>query len=220
MKWQPGIHVLQLATESSSMFHSCHSSQSILLIPKYPVIALIFTLFGAAKQKFDLGIDPPSKKNFFARSATLYKRLERKWCLSDATRAEDEMEIDGHYFLAASPGLSENDLDNHINCTRDRCHYEYDEKMYVTKHAPPPWHKVNCKPAIWGGQFGGKQKLGKAKDWIDSVCKLIKVDVIPIALWDPSGDLRTVEYHKEPGSKLKPPYVAISHVYVFTKPEF
>lgn len=41
----------------------------------------------------------------------LYKRLERKWCLADATRFEEEMEFDGHYYLATLPGLPEHELD-------------------------------------------------------------------------------------------------------------
>jgi hypothetical protein len=179
----------------------------------YIVIALVFSLIHAAIHKCDK-VRERFPTPILARSAILYKRLERKWCLADASRFEEEMEFDGHYYLAALPGLPEHELDNHVNCTRDQCHYTKDEKTYVTRHAPPPWHHAGCKPAIWGGQFGGvlkKQKGGVAKDWVDSVCKIIEADAIPIVLWSVSEQKYfTVEFHKE--GKLRPDFVAISHV--------
>ena len=178
------------------------------------VIALVFTLLKAGEQKCVASANSENLKTY-ARSATLYKRLERKWCLADATKIEDEMEIDGHYYLAASPGLSEDELDHHINCARDRCHYNMDEKLYVTKHASAQWHHANCKPGVWAGQFGGSQKMGKATSWFDSVCKVLQADSysIPLVLWS-AGQKKflTVEYHTDENSKLKPDFVAISHV--------
>jgi hypothetical protein len=180
------------------------------LTPKCIVIALVFTLIEAAEHKCNKSFPTP----ILARSEILCKRLERKWCLADATRYEDDMDIDGHYYLAASPGLPQEELDNHFDCTRDRCHYNKDEKLYVTKHAPAPWHHDSEGPAIWGGQFGGilrEQKGGIAKDWVDSVCKIIAADAIPTVLWDAGGQrYYTVEFHKR--GKLRPPFVAISHV--------
>lgn len=127
---------------------------------------------------------------------------------------EDDLSIDGHYYLAASRGLEEDELDKHYNCTRDRCHYEFDQKMYVTKHAPPPWHHAGCETAVWGGQFGGllrHQPGGIAKDWEDSVVKIIKAGAVPIVLWSVSEQkFFTVEFY--PDGKLKPDFVAISHV--------
>jgi hypothetical protein len=124
------------------------------------------------------------------------------------------MEIDGHYYLAASPGLSEDELDHHINCARDRCHYNMDEGLYITKHAPAPWHHENCKPGVWGG-FGDSQEMETATSWFDSVCKVLQVDSysIPLVLWSPEHKkFLTVEYHTDENSKLKPDFVAISHV--------
>jgi hypothetical protein len=174
------------------------------------VIALVFTLIQVAVIKCDRVAEGfPTK--ILARSKILYRRLEKKWCLADATRFEDELEIDGHYYMVMSPGLSQDELDKHINCTRDRCHYEMDAKQYVTKHAPSPWHHAGCERATWGGQFGGLQKMGKAKDWVDSVCKIIEADAIPIVLWSMSEKkFFTVEVPKIEGKG--PRYIAISHV--------
>jgi hypothetical protein len=171
------------------------------------VIALVFMLREAAKHKCDKVVGG-SLTDIHARSATLYERLERKWCLVDATRIEDELEIDGHYFFAASPGLGEDELDKHITCTRDRCHFIMDEKLYVVKHAPSPWHHTNCEPARWGGPFGVQRR---AKDWVDSVCKIWQADAIPLVLWSvKTQQYYSVEFHKE--GKLRPDFVAISHV--------
>lgn len=144
-----------------------------------------------------------------ARSETLYRRLERNWCLADATTIEDELDIDGQYFFAMSPGHGEDELDDHIGCTRERCHFIMDENLYLVKHAPSPWHRPDCEPARWGGNFGGS--LGKANSWVDSVLEILKADAIPIVLW--SGKFRqyyTVEFHKE--GILRPDYIAVSHV--------
>lgn len=177
------------------------------------VIALVFSLVQATLHKCDKiaeGFPTP----ILARSATLNKRLEKKWCLADATRFEDELEIDGHYYLAASPGLSAEELQKHDHCTRDQCQYSVDDATYVTKHSQPPWHKPGCQPAAWGGQFGGElqtQRGGVAKDWVDSVCKIIAADAIPIVLWSVSEkQFFTVEFHKK--GILRPDFVAISHV--------
>lgn len=177
------------------------------------ITSLVFTLIEAAKLKCGMTRFP---KLIIARSSRFHRSLERKWCLADATRFQDELGIDGHYFLAASPGLTANEHDNHHACTRDRCFYNKDDKTYIVKHAPSPWHTSGCESATWGGQFGGDlliEQNMRAKDWFTSVVNIINHGAIPLILWSTSlKKYFTVEFHTDCESKLTPPYVAISHV--------
>lgn len=146
-----------------------------------------------------------------ARSAILAKRLEGKWCLADVAMALKDLPIDGHYYLAASPSPGPEYLDHHYRCLKQRCLYEIDDNLYVTRHADPPWHKPGCTTNVkYGGQLGPERGQ---KDWLDAVGRIIDKGAIPIALWL-KGDhtLWSVEYHLT-GTR-KPEYVAISHVYL------
>lgn len=144
-----------------------------------------------------------------SRSELLYRRLQQKWCLADVTTAFVQLDIDGHYYLAASSGLPIKELDNHSKCVPERCMYDYDLNMYVTRHAGSPWHHSGCKTTIqYGGQLGPERGQ---KDWVDAISRIIDKNAIPIALW--VKGLRTlwsVEYHLT--GKRTPEYVAISHV--------
>ncbi|KUL87468.1 hypothetical protein ZTR_04606 [Talaromyces verruculosus] len=177
------------------------------------MIALTFSLRRAAMEsgyKDDVDHIDPLTPMLHGRSELLWKRLQQKWCIADVTTALKELAIDGHYYLAASPGLSNKELDHHSKCTEEHCLYEYDLKMYVTRHAGSPWHHSGCKSTIqYGGQLGPER--GQT-DWVDAIGKIIDKDAIPIALWlKGSRELWSVEYHLT--GNRKPNYVAISHVW-------
>jgi hypothetical protein len=126
------------------------------------------------------------------------------------------MEIDGQYFLAVSPGLPQDELDKHVKCIRDRCLYDFDEKQYVTKHAPAPWHHAGCEKASWGGTFRNLLVAAKGPqgdDWVGQLKMTLEENSIPIVMWyETKKKFYTIEYSKDTGSKLTPAYIAISHV--------
>jgi hypothetical protein len=177
------------------------------------IIALTFSLRMAAVVHLQVGVGEDGVDLFApwrdARSEILWKRLQQKWCFADVTTAFKELAIDGHYYLSASPGLENEDLDHHSRCVSEHCRYEYDSNMYVTKHTGAPWHTKECKSTIkYGGQLGPER--GQA-DWVDAIGRIIDKKAIPIALWlKGRRELWSVEYHLQ--DHRKPNYVAISHV--------
>ncbi|EED16998.1 hypothetical protein TSTA_020550 [Talaromyces stipitatus ATCC 10500] len=61
------------------------------------MIGLTFSLWKAAMCEVP---------HLHGRSELLWKRLQQKWCIDDVTTTFKELDIDGHYYLAASPGLA------------------------------------------------------------------------------------------------------------------
>ncbi|KAI7969580.1 hypothetical protein EIK77_005865 [Talaromyces pinophilus] len=189
-------------------------------VPSWPVqdevsttiITLVVALEEAALQVCHKAVGADRTPYLTARSVVLQRRLERMWCLADASMLLDEMKVDGHYFLAASPSPGEEYMQEHSACTRRSCRFAFDENFYETKHADYPWHSEGCRTqAPYGGHIGSGNG---EKDWEDTVCGIIGREAIPIALWNPRlRNLWSAEYHLK-GPK-KPDYVAISHVYVF-----
>ncbi|KAF7155936.1 hypothetical protein CNMCM6106_007848 [Aspergillus hiratsukae] len=187
--------------------------------PRWPVreeisttlIAMVFSLRSAAISVCDprgIGVMNPWLD---ARSEILARRLQRRWCLADATTIVKDLSIDGHYYIAASPGLNPDKLDRHSKCVRERCLEEFPTELYNTRHVTP-WHKANCpteQTISYGGQLGPER--GQT-GWDDAIARIIDKKAIPIALW--VKGLRTlwsVEYHLS--GKRTPDYVAISHVW-------
>lgn len=173
------------------------------------MIALTFSLWEVAIELLEPKDVEKSTPTLHGRSELLWKRLQQKWCIADVTTTLKELAVDGHYYLAASPGLSSRELDHHSKCTEEHCLYEYDLNMYVTRHAGSPWHHSGCKSTIqYGGQLGPERGQ---KDWVDAIGKIIDKDAIPIALWVKGlRKLWTVEYHMT--GNRQPDFVAISHV--------
>jgi hypothetical protein len=173
------------------------------------IIALTFSLREAAIEVLEPKEFDKLTPTLHGRSELLWKRLQQKWCIADVTTTLKELAVDGHYYLAASPGLSSRELDHHSKCTEEHCLYEYDLNMYVTRHAGSPWHHSGCKSTIqYGGQLGPERGQ---KDWVDAIGKIIDKDAIPIALWVKGlRKLWTVEYHMT--GNRQPEFVAISHV--------
>ncbi|QGA20737.1 hypothetical protein EYB26_008445 [Talaromyces marneffei] len=174
------------------------------------MIAITFSLRRAAMGSGYVDDVDPLTPKLHGRSELLSKQLQRKWCIADVTTTLKELAIDGHYYLAASPGLSSKELDHHSKCTEEHCLYEYDLNIYVTRHTGSPWHHSGCKPTIqYGGQLGPERGQ---KDWVDAIGKIIEKDAIPIALWvKGQRKLWSVEYHLT--GHRNPDYVAISHVW-------
>ncbi|GIJ85156.1 hypothetical protein Asppvi_004012 [Aspergillus pseudoviridinutans] len=187
--------------------------------PRWPVrqeisttlIAMVFSLRSAAIKVCDprgIGVMNPWLE---ARSEILARRLQRQWCLADATTIIKDLSIDGHYYIAASPGLHPDELDRHSKCVRQRCLEEFPTELYHPRHIAP-WHKANCptgQTISYGGQLGPER--GQT-GWDDAIARIIDKNAIPIALW--VKGLRTlwsVEYHLS--GKRTPSYVAISHVW-------
>ncbi|RHZ46915.1 uncharacterized protein CDV56_101974 [Aspergillus thermomutatus] len=175
------------------------------------MIALVFSLRSAAISVCEprgIGIMNPWLN---ARSEILARRLQRQWCLADATTIMKDLSIDGHYYIAASPGLDPDELDRHSKCVRERCLEEFPTELYHPRHVAP-WHKANCptgQSINYGGQLGPER--GQT-GWEDAIARIIDKNAIPIALWVKGlRKLWSVEYHLS-GTR-RPDYVAISHVW-------
>lgn len=174
------------------------------------IMALTFSLREAAMKSGYTDEVNVLNPMLHGRSDLLWKRLQQKWCIADVTTVLKELAIDGHYYFAASPGLSNKELDHHSKCTEEHCLYEYDLKMYVTRHAGSPWHHSGCKSTIqYGGQLGPERGQ---KDWVDAISRIIgEKNAIPIAIWVKGlRQLWSAEYHLT--GHRQPDYVAISHV--------
>ncbi|KIA75696.1 hypothetical protein HK57_00512 [Aspergillus ustus] len=177
------------------------------------LIALVSTLRQAALRACGegTGIDPTSPWPAHARSRILARRLQRKACVADVTTMLKQLPVDGHYFLAASPGLDSEELDHHAECVRAHCLYDYDENMYVTRHTNDKYHLGDsCPDSVeYGGQLGPERGL---EGWVDAVHHILDKGAAPIALWVKGlKKLWSVEYHFE--GRRRPDYVAISHVW-------
>ena len=158
------------------------------------------------------------------RSKILRKCIERRFCLADASTYMNKMQIDGHYYFAASPSPKPEDLNLHYQCTKEKCLSFVDDHFYVTKHTndyitshtEDKWHKHYCtKFPKYGGQHGVTPERGE-KSFVDAVCTIIeKPKMIPIALWmTRRRELWATEYHPPEKGKTYwcQQYVAISHV--------
>ncbi|KAL2830169.1 hypothetical protein BJY01DRAFT_240459 [Aspergillus pseudoustus] len=177
------------------------------------MIALASTLRQAALHACGegTGIDPTAPWPAHARSRILARRLQRKACIADVTTALKQLPVDGHYFLAASPGLDSEELDHHAACLRAHCLYDYDENMYVTRHTNDKYHLgERCPDTVeYGGQLGPERGL---TGWVHAVHTILDKKAVPIALWVKGlKKLWSVEYHFE--GRRRPDYVAISHVW-------
>ncbi|ETI28923.1 hypothetical protein G647_01375 [Cladophialophora carrionii CBS 160.54] len=172
------------------------------------IMAICSTLRAAAADILDMVVTLEVDKGT-ATSSLLRSRLEQKWCKYDVAVTMDNFEVDGHYYLAAAPGQSDEYLAAHGRCTEDGCVFVMDEKGYLTRHAPE-FHKPGCEERIgWGGQLGPERTM---HSWIDAVCQIIDRDATPYSLWVAQyRKTWSVEYHTT--GKRKPPYVAISHIW-------
>ncbi|KAL4935029.1 hypothetical protein BDV06DRAFT_229207 [Aspergillus oleicola] len=144
-----------------------------------------------------------------ARSKILTRRLSAKWCVADVTTTLKQLSIDGVYYLSASGGLDGTELDHHANCIPERCLYEYDATMYITKHATNDPNHACLENIEYGGHLGPERGQ---RDWDDAVAQILDKGAIPIALWNKGmKKVWSVEWHSE--GRRKPDYVAISHVW-------
>ncbi|KAL4901111.1 hypothetical protein BDW74DRAFT_170459 [Aspergillus multicolor] len=148
-----------------------------------------------------------------ARSKILTRRLLAKWCIADVTTTLKQLPIDGHYYLAASPGLDADELDHHAKCVRAHCRYKYDLDMYETRHFKDDGCREDVK---WGWDMGGERR---ATSWMDFITRVIgkpgSDTMIPIALWNGRADaleLSSYQFNLD-GPHPRPEYVAISHVW-------
>jgi hypothetical protein len=184
--------------------------------PRWPVrdeisvtmITMAWTLFSAASSICKHS-SSQTLSYLTARSSMLDKRIERKWCLSDAAGIEESYQIDGHYFFAAMQGPNEAELDRHYLCTRKACVARVDERLYITKHADAPWHTENCRTTgTYENQLGPERGQ---KDWTDAMSRILDKDATPLALWSQqTKGLWSVEFDKS--GVRRPPFIAISHV--------
>ncbi|KMK58675.1 hypothetical protein Y699_07902 [Aspergillus fumigatus Z5] len=174
------------------------------------LIAMVYSLRSAAIRVCEPRGISVTNPWLDARSEIIARRIQRQWCLADATTIIKDLPIDGQYYVAASPGLSPDELDRHSKCVRERCLEEFPTELYHPRHVAP-WHKPNCPTAqtiSYGGHMGPER--GQT-GWDDAMAKIIDKNAIPIALW--AKGLRTlwsVEYHLS--GHRRPDYVAISHV--------
>ncbi|KAH3359488.1 hypothetical protein KXV52_005576, partial [Aspergillus fumigatus] len=175
------------------------------------LIAMVYSLRSAAIRVCEPRGISVTNPWLDARSEIIARRIQRQWCLADATTIIKDLPIDGQYYVAASPGLSPDELDRHSKCVRERCLEEFPTELYHPRHVAP-WHKPNCPTAqtiSYGGHLGPER--GQT-GWDDAIAKIIDKNAIPIALW--AKGLRTlwsVEYHLS--GHRRPDYVAISHVW-------
>ncbi|KAL2812672.1 hypothetical protein BDW59DRAFT_167751 [Aspergillus cavernicola] len=134
------------------------------------MIALVYTLRGAAIHACKPDIDRMTPWPVAARSEILDRRLRGKWCVADVTTTLKQLPIDGHYYLAGALGLEADELDHHAKCVRAHCCYDYDLDMYITRHTTVLYHKAGCRTEIeHGGQLGPERGQ---KDWVDAIGSL------------------------------------------------
>lgn len=175
------------------------------------ILALGFTLRAAALKIYDI----PRMGNEWGTgtSSLLREILGKKWCKSDAALAMEDLQIDGQYYIAASPDRSEEYLHAHKSCSEGRCTSKVKEGMYETKHAPG-CEKTNCKIDFCYSSHGNDGNVDLEKSPSEFEAKMIQIidrGGTPIIKWnDAGGDITTIEYNDAMG--LKPKYVAISHV--------
>jgi hypothetical protein len=192
------------------------------------IIALVAYLRQAAIIACGIRRSLPTVWPKAARSAILARRLERKWFITDVTITMKQLPIDGLYYLANSPGLDPDELDHHENCVKERCLYQYDHSMYVTKHTTIPWQKQCCRSRpVYGGQLGPERGQ---KGWEDAMARiLMKADedgnpaAVPIALWV-KGSRTLGQWNiilRAPGSRTMWLFlIALGHLLGCPLPEF
>jgi hypothetical protein len=241
--WDTTSRILDRACEFMDRYCTATATRGEGKKPEKPVwpvreevaasmLALGFCLRAAAISIYDI---PRMVNNWGTGSSSLIRRiLGHKWCKSDAALVMEDLQIDGQYYVAASPSSSQEYLDAHSECDESRCRSKVEEGTYKTKHAPGcnkdstgcPTHFCYGPPARGNGDG--------ADDWLNPPDSpkfeqdLIRVitaggavkagetfDIglvgIPIITWDEEKEeVAIAEYNEAKG--LKPGYVAISHV--------
>jgi hypothetical protein len=175
------------------------------------ILALGFTLRSAAIKIYD--IPQMGNKWGTGTSSLLRKILGQKWCKSDAAMAMEDLQIDGQYYIAASPSPSKEYLQAHSSCGEGRCISTVEEGTYETKHTSG-CEKINCNIGFCYSSHGndGDVDLGDSPSKFEKeLIQIIARGGTPIIKWNEVNcEIVIIEYNNAVG--LKPKYVAISHV--------
>jgi hypothetical protein len=176
------------------------------------ILALGYTLRAAAIKIYDI----PRMRNEWGTgtSSLLREILGKKWCKSDAALAMEDLQIDGQYYIAVSPGRSEEYLQAHKSCGEGQCTSKMKAGAYETKHAPG-CETTNCKIDFCYGSYDNDGDVDLEKSPSEFEARMIQIinarGGTPIIKWNEAGgDITIIEYNDAKG--LKPKYVAISHV--------
>ncbi|KAH0566238.1 hypothetical protein GP486_000359 [Trichoglossum hirsutum] len=205
-EWQNQWHIETkniLGQLSEYLRHYCNSSDSVTDAKdaNWPVseeismsmIALAYTLDQATADFYG---KPISCK---LPTSTLLRRrmLQSGWCPTDIQRAEKDMAIDGHYYIAT---LSK-PLGNlsHEKCTPFTCSASsIPEDEYTVKHTDECCNCEHCRDE-------------HVEIDVKLVVKSLKAGGFPVVFWITSENrLGVKEFNAE--KDKKPTYVAISHV--------
>jgi len=133
-------------------------------------------------------------------SALLRRRIRAAgWCPMDVARALKDMDVDGHYYMAAYPKPL--GLPSHQECTEISCSAAYvDEDNYVTKHT------YECCRSPTSRDNDEHIEID-----VSSVVRILKNGGFPVVYWDTSEDRICVDEFNADAER-KPVFVAISHV--------
>jgi hypothetical protein len=143
-------------------------------------------------------------------SQLLRGQLSEKWCKSDAALMMEDLQIGGHYYLAASASPSEEYLKAHSKCCEDRCTAEVEKGTYVTRHAPG-CKQTTCETDTCYGSDGFASVGEPPGNFLDAILGIIDRRGTPIIIWDERDHkVTTREYNVK--RDMKPKCVAVSHV--------
>lgn len=180
------------------------------------VIAVAYTLRRAA---FSIYKRPNDERWPVTNSSLLYQRIQRKWCRSDAAMIMEDFDIDGQYYIAAAKGRTLEELDGHYACTDQSCEAKISDGTYSTQHHPDCQEDdYDPEPKFAGHVF---PKIETNPTSVREAIKgIMDAGRLPVLRWDTEQKGLTTYGHQEgtyseEESSTCPPFVAISHVYVY-----
>lgn len=178
------------------------------------IIAVAAMLRKAARQIYN--VTGKEERWPVTNSNILHLRIQRKWCKSDAAMIMEDLDIDGHYYIAAAESHSLESLDSHSACTDHSCEAKISDGTYITKHTSECEAQDDYEPEP---KFVGHLNPDYSKTPTsirDAIKSILDAGHLPVLRWNyEQRGLITYGHERytysEEGSKT-PPYVAISHV--------
>lgn len=158
------------------------------------IVALGHAIREAIHDIYD--VNPTFRANQWDGTTLLRELLKEKWCPRQVTSMMKEFGVDGHYYLALSPGLPPAERARHNPCTEAACLAPgIDESTYVSKHAATG---CTCEHIHMPNE----------------ACDIIRNGGIPILTVVDTGGGKYQLVAQEHNVKLgkKPEFIAISHV--------
>jgi hypothetical protein len=195
------------------------------------IIAVAFTL---RKATFSIYSKLGNEARWpITNSLLLYRRIQRKWCSSDAAMIMEDFDIDGQAYFAAATGRTLEELDRHYACTDRSCEARISDGTYTTQH-DQDCHQddYESKPKFLGHVF---PEYGKSPTSLrEAIIHIMDKGQLPVLRWDTEqkedSQQKDDSEHKD-DSKQKgfltyghqknsyaedsfkvPPFIAISHV--------